>query len=280
MSPQILSAVTSIGLEVRGLRPFIPRIDEDEPLAGRMVAHGSRDRLAQPMLVDLRRRVNERERVVLPARRIVPTGHHRAVPAARRRGPSQRVEHVLPVVDDGPAKRRIDERDALIDRGCAHAVRRKFNERVEAVYRGIDCVVTLHRADVDFADAFPRADLAPRRDGRRGVGEHADPVDDEKRLAVDTDVACVAEMREDIADQPRVAIRRWIVCDQDFVIGTVPAPRPVLVGPAETVRKVGLAVCPHLLDGPLEQALAVEPVVVDSRSRGSRIRARAPPAAS
>ncbi len=46
------------------------------------------------------------------------------------------------------------------------------------------------------------------------------------------------------------------------VVAAVPAPRPVLVRPADAEREVGFAAAVHLVERTLEQAPPVEPVVV------------------
>ncbi len=69
-------------------------------------------------------------------------------------------------------------------------------------------------------------------------------------------------MRKQVAYEALVVVARGILRDQDFAIGAVPAPRPVLVGPAEAIREIRAARFPHFLHRTLEQALAGEPVVV------------------
>ncbi len=55
---------------------------------------------------------------------------------------------------------------------------------------------------------------------------------------------------------------RVTLAHQHFVVAPVPAPRPVLVGPADAERKIGFAAREHFGEGSLEQLPAAEPVIV------------------
>ena len=75
-----------------------------------------------------------------------------------------------------------------------------------------------------------------------------------------------------------VVVRRVLLRDQDLVASAVPAPGPVLVGPAEAEREVGLAGRQHLVERALEQPPAAEPVVVVAEAVDAVARAPARPA--
>ncbi len=55
-----------------------------------------------------------------------------------------------------------------------------------------------------------------------------------------------------------------LVGDQHFLVLAVPAAGSVFVGPAEAEGEIGLARAEDLSDGPLQQLLAAEPVVVEA----------------
>src|SRR5262249_22537129 len=84
--------------------------------------------------------------------------------------------------------------------------------------------------------------------------------------AVHADVARVAERRDDLADHRAIVFDRVHLLDEDLTLAAVPSPRPTLVGPAETERKVGLAAREHFVERPLQQAPAAERVVVVTKA--------------
>ena len=53
-----------------------------------------------------------------------------------------------------------------------------------------------------------------------------------------------------------------LLLHQDLLLGAVPAPRPVLVRPADAEREIERPVSQQLVERTLEQAPAGEPVVV------------------
>ena len=97
---------------------------------------------------------------------------------------------------------------------------------------------------------------------RARIRERARAVDDEQRPAVDADVARIAKQRSEVRDQTPVGLGRVLLRHQDRVVAAVPAPRPVLVRPADAKREIGFAAAVHLVERTLEQAASVEPVVV------------------
>src|SRR5262249_36819145 len=99
-----------------------------------------------------------------------------------------------------------------------------------------------------------------RRSPRRGEPVRA--VDEEKWPAVHPDVPPVPKRPDEPTDMGAVVLLRVLLLDQDCLIQAVPAPRPVFVGPAEAEGEVRLSGFPDLVQRPLQQAPAVEPVMV------------------
>ena len=113
-----------------------------------------------------------------------------------------------------------------------------------------------------LADALLARDAAPGLERAARIGQVVDLVDDEQRLAVDADVARVAEVRQQRADVGLVVLVGVALLHQHLALAAVPGAAPVLVGPGQAVGEVRLAAGADLLDRALQQPVAVEPVVV------------------
>ena len=116
--------------------------------------------------------------------------------------------------------------------------------------------------EVELSD--PRVGRISPPDLRRAlrIGEERCPVDHEQGLAVDPYVPLVGKHAAEKLDMAAVVVHAVPLLEENFLVLAVPAARPVLVRPAEAEGKVGLAARQHLVEGPLEDAPAAEPVVV------------------
>jgi cytochrome c-type biogenesis protein CcmH/NrfG len=77
----------------------------------------------------------------------------------------------------------------------------------------------------------------------------------------------IAEVRQQVADQPLVVRTRGILCDEYLALRTVPPPRPVLVGPAEAEGEIDRGVGRELDQGTVEQTLPRKPVVMEAKTK-------------
>src|SRR3970282_823027 len=93
-------------------------------------------------------------------------------------------------------------------------------------------------AEIQLADAGAAALLAPPAHGRLRIGKQVRPINDEQRPAVDSEVARVAEMPDQVPDHGEIVLRRVVLPDQDLVVLAVPAPGPVLIRPTKAERQV------------------------------------------
>ena len=127
--------------------------------------------------------------------------------------------------------------------------------------------VALHPAEVEIGDAQLLGLLPPEVEGPLGVGQLLGPVDEHERPTVDLDVAIVGKGGGQPPDVGQVVGLAELLGHQHLAGAGVPVAGPLLVGPAEGEREVRRTRGQHLVEGPLEQPLPVEPVVVVDESR-------------
>src|ERR1700694_6199069 len=99
----------------------------------------------------------------------------------------------------------------------------------------------LHKCKVEVAKTGTARGFAVRRGGARRIGQQTGAIHEQKRPVADAYVARISEQRQQFFDESPLVLDRIGLRDQQLVIATVPAPRPVLVGPADTERKARLA---------------------------------------
>ena len=120
----------------------------------------------------------------------------------------------------------------------------------------------LHRQKVQVADPEPLGLLTPALRCPSWLGKVCRPIHEEHRFAVHPDVAAVCEGLGEPSDVLEVVVGR-VGLANEYVGGlAIPRARPVLVRPAQAEREVRLAGSEDLVEGPLEQAPPLEPVVV------------------
>jgi len=109
-------------------------------------------------------------------------------------------------------------------------------------------------------------DCAPARHGLRQIRNDVEPVDQQQRPAIDADIAVIGKARQQIARETFGRGRLKSLRQKNFVLAAVPAPGPVLVGPAQTEGKIELALRQQQLQRFFEQTAAVEPVVMQAEA--------------
>ena len=92
-------------------------------------------------------------------------------------------------------------------------------------------------------------------------------IDEQEGAAADAQVARIGEDLRQIARVREVVLLGVLLAHQDFAIPIGPAPGPRFVRPAETEREIGLATREDLRERALQQAPALEPVVVVAEGR-------------
>ena len=207
---QIGVAVAAVRLEMRAFRPFVPRVDEDEPLLGFELLLGVAARVLEHLPIASRRRVREDAAAARPARFVVPHRRDAAEEHRRRwRLIGAAVFDQILVVVDGALELRVECGDALGRRRRTKIVRRKLHRRVEPELSRVDPVERLGADEIQIADAILAAVAAPVRCGGAGVWQQGRPVDHQHGTAADPDVARIAQHRRDLLDEraghPRVS---------------------------------------------------------------------------
>ena len=167
------------------------------------------------------------------------------------------------VVEDLAAKARVEQLVTVADVDAGDGVGGEFDQGIKQGVVGVDGVAeTLHGGEEEAEQALGLDVLAPAGDGGGGVGQELGPVDEQQGLAVDADVAGVAEDRLQLGDEGEVVFRGVLLADEDVLFLAVPAAGPVFVGPAEAEGQVEAGVGEDLAQGPVEEAVAAKPVVV------------------
>jgi len=90
-------------------------------------------------------------------------------------------------------------------------VGRELDRGVEPVDGRIGLVEGLGIGEVDFADAIVAAPLAPARRGFAGGGQQTRPIDQQQRLALDADVARIAQIGRRRLDEGEIVRRRVLL---------------------------------------------------------------------
>ena len=104
--------------------------------------------------------------------------------------------------------------------------------------------------------------LPPEIERPDRVGHPLDPVDEQQRATVDSDVTRVLERANQVVDVATIVFGVVRLLDEHLLRTRVPGAGPVLVRPRQAEGEVRLATGEHLLERALEHAASLEPVVV------------------
>src|ERR1700676_4516517 len=85
---------------------------------------------------------------------------------------------------------------------------------------------------------------------------------DQNGCAMYTYIPPILEKRKQALDKENVVFWRIGLLDKNFMLGRIPAPRPVFVGPAKAEVYVGVGVYKKIVQRSLQQSLTCEPIVV------------------
>src|SRR5439155_4933914 len=86
-------------------------------------------------------------------------------------------------------------------------------------------------------------------------------INNEQRLVFHPDITRIGKSTNEPANMSKIIVLGVCLLHQHFRLAPVPNTRPILVSPAETKREVRLTRSQHFVEGPFEQALALEPIV-------------------
>ncbi len=145
-------------------------------------------------------------------------------------------------------------------------MRRELDRAVHAVLQRVGVGEALrHDQDRIFA-VLLLEDLSPTADGFGGVGDQGRAVDHQQRAPLDPDVARVLEVADELGGHGLVIVGAIVLRDQHLAFSAVPTPRPVFVRPHQAERNVDAAIGQEALQRAFQQALSVEPVVVEDEA--------------
>ena len=254
-----------VGLQVGALGPFIPGVDADDRLAVERAGLRVPHQPFQPRLVAGGRRAVQHQAGALPAGVVVPGRGGGADQGERRRRLRQRLRHHLPVIVDLRVEVAVQHVQRRVDGGqpADQLVRRELDRAVEAVFARVVVAEALRHHEQRVLARLRLEQPAPAGDRVPRVRDHADAVDHQQRPAADADVAPVGEVAREAADQRQLVLGPVVLGDEDVLVGAVPAPGPVLVGPHQAERQLEPVVGEQRLQRPVQQPLAVEPVEVE-----------------
>ncbi len=164
----------------------------------------------------------------------------------------------------------IEQLDRDLVQHLAKLVRRELDGAVEAMGARIAIAEGL-RHDEQRVLAVPLAEqAAPALEGRGGVRDDAGAVEHEQGPALHPDVARVLEAAREAGQQPGLVLGPVVLGDEHVLLGAVPAPGPVLVGPHQAEREVHAPVREHRLQGRFQEPAAVEGVEIPDEALDPR----------
>ena len=131
--------------------------------------------------------------------------------------------------------------------------------RVEALKR-------LNHGHERFADAVFPAPGAPSFDGLGCIGKQCGPVDKKQRSVADVDVPWILEILGNVLDEVKVVLGRMFLADEQVLFPPVPAPCPVLVGPAQAEGEVDGTVVQIIQYRCFQQTMSCKPVEVEAEA--------------
>ena len=154
--------------------------------------------------------------------------------------------------------------------------RRELHEAVDrildAARQSLEMAGMVDREDMQATEAVVARTLLPAFDRRRRVLDVPDAIEDEQRPTVDRYVPRVVERRENVVVEPVGPALAVALSDENIRVEAVPAPRPVLVRPAQRERELDRRVVEQVAQRRVEELPPVEPVVVHDESVDSVLR--------
>jgi hypothetical protein len=139
---------------------------------------------------------------------------------------------------------------------------RKLDRGIESESPRVRYVKRLDGAEVEVRNSVSTGNGSPRLRGLKRARQEIDLVDKNHRLAGDEDVAWILEDRDNVEDESLITFVGVLLGQEDLVFRSIPATRPILIGPTNAKRKIGCPERQDLLEWALEELAAVEPVVV------------------
>ena len=261
-------AMPFIRLQMGAFGPFIPGVHKDQ--ASVRIAETRRgilDGVPQPPLEKRGRGVLKNRPCALTARFIVPGRKHTPEQGIIRRDVMIAALRKNAIVVDGPAIVRVQAFNLVGDVGRIAVVRRKLDGSVKTVAGRIIGLERLSASQEHLPKAIVFAPFSPARRRRLGVGQQARPVDQQQRLAADSDVVGVTQIFRYVLDKKQVVGGRVLLFDDRTAVSSIPVSRPILIRPAQAERKIDIRVFCELGDRVFQQGAPGEPVEIETEGR-------------
>ena len=204
--------------------------------------------------------------MLLPPRRVVPTGHY---PAEKREIASRMIQQIfcdLPVIVNRPVKIVEDWKFLAITPRHFAMMGRKLHGGVHAKRLGILKIECLEACQIDLSKPFSSANFPPMREGRIGIGKQSRTINSKQRTPIDPDIAPIPQSRKNIPDKPLVTLIRMLLTHEHFVLFAIPATRPVFVRPTKAKRKIRLPAGEKTIRRHFQQSAAIEPIVIEAKA--------------
>ena len=159
-----------------------------------------------------------------------------------------------------------------LDSGERRELHEAVDRALDALRQSLEMAGMADREDVQATEAVVACTLLPAFDRRTRILDVPDAVEDEQRPTVDRHVTRVAERRENVVVEPVGPALAVVLSDEHIRVEAVPAPRPVLVRPAQSERELDRRVVEQVAKRRVEELPTVEPVVVHDESVDSVLR--------
>lgn len=232
------AAEMHIRLKIGALSPFVPGIDADQRGAEERMLFGLAYQSFQPGLVFRRRPPLHDEPGSLSPCVVVPAGNNRLDEWEIWPRDAQRLRYDHVVIVHVPGEFRVQVVQAVVrEREPLHQfVRRELGGAVHTERGRIVVVEALRHDEYRVLAMVLAKQQAPSRDAACYIGNEAGAVDHQEWAIAEANVAGIGEMTGEGSDQARLVFGPVVLRDQHVFLGTVPAPRPVLVRPYEAIK--------------------------------------------
>ncbi|KLB52739.1 hypothetical protein XEUV315_23775, partial [Xanthomonas euvesicatoria] len=145
------------------------------------------------------------------------------------------------VIDNATLVTRIDDLQLTVDgrQTSCHFVRWKLDSSIKPILTRIE-FIELNHTQKQLTDARFAAVSAPPVKSTRCVRQQGRSIQNHKRPPINPYVAWIAEQGLQRLYEGKIVLRTVILCDKHFILETIPASRPVFIGPTDTKWQINV----------------------------------------